>query len=58
MGGAIPRMMVLGSIRMQAVRVMRSKPLSSISPWLLHQFLPPGPCPAKVPVLIFSDDKL
>jgi hypothetical protein len=23
---------------------MRSKPVSSISPWSLLQFLPPGPC--------------
>jgi len=29
-GGAIPRLMVLGSIRKQAEQAMRSKPVSSI----------------------------
>jgi hypothetical protein len=33
----------LDSIR-KAEQIMRSKPVSSISPWSLLQFLPPGPC--------------
>ena len=43
MGGAIPRLVVLGSRRKQAEQTMVSKPVSSTLPWLLHQLLlPPG----------------
>ena len=36
-GGAIPELVVLGSIRKQVEQVMRSKPVSSTPPWSLHQ---------------------
>jgi len=42
-GGAIPGLMVLGSIRRQTKQAVRSKPVSSTLPWPLHQLLPPGP---------------
>jgi hypothetical protein len=44
-GGAIPGLVVLGSIRKQAEQAMGSKAVSSTSLWLLHQLLPPGSCP-------------
>jgi len=40
-GGAIPRLVVLGSIREQAEQVRGSKPISNIPPWPLHQLLIP-----------------
>jgi hypothetical protein len=40
MGGAIPGLVVLGSIRKQAEQVRGSKPISSTSAWPLHQLLP------------------
>jgi hypothetical protein len=40
-GGAIPGMVVLGSIRKQAEQVKGSKPVSNIPPWPLHQLLLP-----------------
>jgi hypothetical protein len=40
-GDAIPRMVVLGSIRKQAEQGRRSKPVSNIPPWPLHQLLLP-----------------
>jgi hypothetical protein len=40
-GGAIPGLVVLGSIRKQAEQARRSKPVSSIPPWPLHQPLLP-----------------
>jgi len=43
-GGAIPGLVVLGSIRKQAEQEIGNKPVSSTPPWplhqLLHQFLP------------------
>jgi hypothetical protein len=42
MGGAIPELVVLGSIRKQAEQVRGSKPVNSIPPWPLHQLLPLG----------------
>jgi hypothetical protein len=45
-GGAIPGVVVLGSLRRQAEQAMGSKPVSSIPPWPLHQLLPPGFCPS------------
>ena len=45
-GGTIPGLVVLGSIRKQAEQAMRSKIASSIPPWALHQLLPLGSCPA------------
>jgi hypothetical protein len=44
-GGAIPRLVVLGSIRKQAEQARGSKPVSNIPPWPLHQLLPPSSCP-------------
>jgi hypothetical protein len=40
-GGAIPGLVDLGSIRKQAEQARGSKPVSNIPPWLLHQFLLP-----------------
>ena len=40
-GGAIPGMGVLGSIRKQAEQARGSKPVSNIPPWPLHQLLLP-----------------
>ena len=36
-GGAIPRLVDLGSIRKQAEQAKGSKPVSNIPPWPLHQ---------------------
>jgi hypothetical protein len=41
-GGTIPGLVVLGSIRKQAEQARGSKPVSSSPPWPLHQLLPPG----------------
>jgi hypothetical protein len=38
-GGAIPGLGVLGSIRKQVEQARRNKPVSNIPPWLLHQLL-------------------
>jgi hypothetical protein len=38
-GGAIPGLVVLGSIRKQAEQARGSKPVKNIRPWLLHQLL-------------------
>jgi hypothetical protein len=38
-GGAIPRLMVLGSIGEQNEQARGSKPVSNIPPWPLHQLL-------------------
>jgi hypothetical protein len=40
-GGAIPELVVLGSIRKQAEQARGSKPVSNIPPWPLHQLLFP-----------------
>jgi hypothetical protein len=40
-GGTIPGLVVLGSIRKQAEQVKGSKPVSNIPPWPLHQLLLP-----------------
>ena len=40
-GGAIPGLAVLGSIRKQAEQDRGSKPVSNIPPWPLHQLLLP-----------------
>jgi len=45
-GGAIPGLVVLGSIRKQAELARGSKPVSKIFPWALHQYLSPSSCPA------------
>jgi hypothetical protein len=39
--GAIPGLVVLGSIRKQAEKVRGSKPVSNIPPWPLHKLLLP-----------------
>ena len=38
-GGAIPELGVLGSIREQAEQASGSKPVKNIPPWPLHQLL-------------------
>ena len=38
-GGAIPGLVVLGSIRNQAEQARGSKPIRNIPPWPLHQLL-------------------
>jgi len=40
-GGAVPGLVVLGSIRQQAEQARGRKPVSNIPPWPLHQFLLP-----------------
>jgi hypothetical protein len=40
-GGSIPGLVVLGSIRKQAEQARRSKAVSNIPPWPLHQLLLP-----------------
>jgi hypothetical protein len=40
-GGTIPRLVVLGSIREQAEQARGSKPVKNIPPWPLHQLLLP-----------------
>ena len=40
-GGAIPGLVVLGSIRKQTEQARVSKPVKIISPWPLHQLLLP-----------------
>ena len=57
LGGFIPGLVVLGSIKEQAEQARGSKPVSSIPPWPLHQFLPPGSCPVWIPVLTSFDDE-
>ena len=44
MGGAIPGLVVLGSIIKQAEQARGSKPVSNIPPWPLHQLLLPDLC--------------
>jgi hypothetical protein len=39
--GAVPGLVVLGSIRKQAEQARGSKPVSNILPWPLHQLLLP-----------------
>ena len=46
-GGAIPRLVALGSIRKQGEQAMRTKSVGSTPSWPLHQFLPSGSCPVK-----------
>jgi hypothetical protein len=40
-GGGIPGLVVLGSIREKAEQARESKPVRNIPPWPLHQFLLP-----------------
>jgi hypothetical protein len=40
-GGAIPGLVVLSSIRKQAEQARESKPVRGIPPWCVHQFLLP-----------------
>ena len=53
-----PGQVVLDGIRKQVVQTMRSKPVSSISPWPLLQFLCPGSCPAWIAALTSLSDRL
>ena len=45
-GGTIPGLVALGSIREQAEQAMGRVPVSSITSWPLHQLLPSGSCHA------------
>jgi hypothetical protein len=55
---SISGLVVLSSIRKQAEQAKGSKPVSNIPPWPLHQLLPPGSCPVRVPVLTsFGDEQ-
>ena len=56
-GGAIPELVDLGSIRKQDEQDMVRKSGSSTPPWSLHQFLPSGSCPTQIPVLTSFDDE-
>ena len=56
-GGAIPGLVVLASVRKQAEQAKRSKPVSSIPPWPLQQLLPPASCPIWIPVLTYFGDE-
>jgi hypothetical protein len=42
LGGATPVLVVLSSIREQAEQARRSKPVSNVPPWPLHQLLLAG----------------
>ena len=44
-GGAIPGLVVLGSIRKQTDQAMRTKPANITAPLSLHQLLPPASYP-------------
>jgi len=41
-GEAMPGQVILGGTRKQTKQTMKSKQVSSTSPWLLLQFLPPS----------------
>jgi hypothetical protein len=57
-GSNTSELAILGSIRKQAEQPMNSKPGSIISPWPLHQLLPPDSCHARVPALsAFNDEQ-
>ena len=53
-GGAIPGLVALGSLRKQAEEAVRSKPVSSSSPQP-HQLLPLGSCSEFLYCPFFSD---
>lgn len=44
-GGAIPKLVGLGSIRKDAEQAKGCKPISSTASWPPHQHLPPGSNP-------------
>ena len=46
MGGPIPRLVVLGSIRKQVEQAIRNNSVSSTPPWPLHQLVTQGSYPA------------
>lgn len=52
MGSATPGLVVLGCTGDQAEQAMRDKPVSTLPPWPLLQFL------SKVPALVLYDDGL
>jgi hypothetical protein len=57
-GGAIPGLVVLGSIRKQAEQARGSNPVSGTPPLPLYQLLLPSSCPVWVPVLSsFGDEQ-
>ena len=56
-GGAIPGLVVLGSIREQAEQARGSKPVKNIPPWPLHQLLLPDllEFQSRLPLVMNSD---
>jgi hypothetical protein len=57
-GGAIPGLVALDSIRKQAEQARGSKPVSNIPPWPLHQLLLPDLLEFQSPVLTsFGDEQ-
>jgi hypothetical protein len=44
-GGTVPGLKILDSLRRKAEQAMESKAVSSTPPWPLHQLLPPDSCP-------------
>jgi hypothetical protein len=56
-GGTVPGLMLLGSIRRQVEQAMGNKPGSIISLWALHQLQPPGSCPVCVPLVTSINDE-
>lgn len=57
-GGAIPGLVAVGSIRKQAEVAMESKLVSRTTPQFLHQFLPSDSYPVRVPALVGFDEEL
>ena len=53
MGGALPCLVVLGSIREQAEQANKQHP-----PWPLHQLLPPSSQPVYISVLTSFGDEV
>lgn len=58
MSGAIPRLVVLSSIKEQAEQATGRKPVSHTPPWSLHQLLPPSSRPVWIPVSSSFDGQL
>lgn len=56
MGGAIPRLMVLGTIRKHAEQAIMIKRVNRTLPWPSYQALLPGSCPDQAPILTSVND--
>ena len=57
-GGTLPGLVVLGSIREQAEQARGSKPVSNIPPWPLHQLLLPDLCEFQSSVLLVMNSNV